>query len=157
MIFSGPKSYYDEHVRKSGSQRILSDPSSLLTDRGAYVNFLEVQLERVSAACLGIQSYDSRFDDMQNLIVSLETRCGNTTKLLSLVQKCVEEVSADNSERNEKLISDLKSSEKSTMSLVQTMSTRISAIEQSLALLSGRSLSDLYIYIYIYTYIYNYP
>lgn len=60
MIFSGPRSYYDEYVRKSGTQRILSDPASLLTDRGAYVNFLEVQLERVSAACLGVQAYDGR-------------------------------------------------------------------------------------------------
>ena len=45
MLFSGPKSYYDEYVRKTGSQRILADPPSLLTDRGAYVNFLEVLVE----------------------------------------------------------------------------------------------------------------
>ena len=90
MILSGPKSYYDDYLRKQGTGRTLADPPSLLTDRGAYVNFLEVQLERVSAACLGVQSYDQRFNDMQGLIVSLEQRCGQTTRLLALSQQCIE-------------------------------------------------------------------
>ena len=83
-------SYYDDYTRKKGSIRTLTDPPSLLTDRGAYVNFLEVQLERVSAACLGVQSYDDRFNDMQGLIVALEQRCASTTKLVGLAQQCTE-------------------------------------------------------------------
>lgn len=90
MILAGPKSYYDDYVRKQGTGRTLTDPPSLLTDRGAYVNFLEIQLERVSAACLGVQSYEQRFNDMQGLIVSLEQRCGQTTRLLALSQQCIE-------------------------------------------------------------------
>jgi hypothetical protein len=39
------ESYYDDYIRKKGASRTLADPPSLLTDRGAYVNFLEVQLE----------------------------------------------------------------------------------------------------------------
>ena len=90
MLQSGSKSYYDDYIRKKGSSRILHDPPSLLTDRGAYVNFLEVQLERVSAACLGVQSYDQRFNDMQSLIVHVEERVAGTTKLLALTQQCSE-------------------------------------------------------------------
>lgn len=90
MLQSGPKSYYDEYLRKKGSNRISSDPPSLLTDRGAYVNFLEVQLERVSSACLGVQAYDERFNDMQALIVAIDNRCNATTKLVSLAQNCAE-------------------------------------------------------------------
>ena len=88
MILSGSSSYYDDYVRKKGTGRIINDPPSLLTDRGAYVNFLEVQLERVSAACLGVQAYDQRFNDMQQLIVTLEQRCGSTTRLVGLAQQC---------------------------------------------------------------------
>ena len=91
MQHSGPRSYYDEYVRRKGTSKItLHDPPSLLTDRGAYVNFLEVQLERVSAACLGVQAYDQRFNDMQNLIVHLEDRIASTTRLLALSQQCSE-------------------------------------------------------------------
>ena len=90
MLQSGQKSYHDDYIRKRGSSRIIHDPPSLLTDRGAYVNFLEVQLERVSAACLGVQSYDQRIYDMQSLIVHLEERIAGTTRLLALSQQCGE-------------------------------------------------------------------
>ena len=137
MIFSGPKSYYDEYVRKSGTQRTLTDPSSLLTDRGAYVNFLEVQLERVSAACLGVQAYDQRFNDMQNLIVALEQRCDTTNKLLGLVQQSVEESNADYVGRYEKLLSTVKANETTSLTAMQAVSDRVASCEQSLASMSG--------------------
>lgn len=34
----------------------------ILTDRGAYLSFLEVQLERVSRACVATQEFDRRID-----------------------------------------------------------------------------------------------
>ena len=46
------KGYYEDYLRKQSTDRALADPPVLLTDRSAYVNFLEVQLERVSAACM---------------------------------------------------------------------------------------------------------
>jgi hypothetical protein len=100
MLNSGPRSYYDEYVRKKGIQKIVQDPTSLLTDRGAYVNFLEVQIERVSAACLTAQAYEDRFNDMQEMIKSLEQRCASNVKLISLAQQCTQEV---RSEANHKL------------------------------------------------------
>lgn len=90
MLPSGPRSYYDEYMRKKGSQRILQDPASLLTDRGAYVNFLEVQLERVSAACLTAQTYEDRFNDVNVMIKALEQRCASNVKLIALAQQCTE-------------------------------------------------------------------
>lgn len=90
MMITGSKSYYDDYVRKQGHLKAANDPSSLQNDRGAYVNFLEVQLERVSAACLGVQSYDQRFNDMQGLLVALEQKCAQTTRLLALSQQCIE-------------------------------------------------------------------
>ena len=90
MLSSGSRSYYDDYSRKRGSSRLIHDPPSLLTDRGAYVNFLEVQLERVSAACLGVQSYDQRFNDIQQIVINLDEKVGTTTRLLSLAQQCTE-------------------------------------------------------------------
>lgn len=90
MLSSGPKSYYDEYVRKKESDRAFAKPPALLTDRNAYINFLEVQLERVSAACFAVQSYENRFNDMQGLIVALDERCNNTTRLISLAQQGTE-------------------------------------------------------------------
>jgi len=45
QTLNSTESYYDDYIRKKGASRTLADPPSLLTDRGAYVNFLEVQLE----------------------------------------------------------------------------------------------------------------
>ena len=92
MYFAGSSAYYDEYVRRGGSKNAtLHDPPSLLTDRGAYVNFLEVQLERVSAACLSVSSYDDRFNDMQRLVVNLEEKIQLNTQMLGLNQRYAEE------------------------------------------------------------------
>ena len=40
------KGYYEDYLRKQSLDRALADPPTLLTDRSAYVNFLEVQLEQ---------------------------------------------------------------------------------------------------------------
>jgi hypothetical protein len=57
---------------------------------GAYVNFLEVQLERVSAACLGVQAHDQRFNDIQDNLINLDEKIGTTTRLVGLAQQCTE-------------------------------------------------------------------
>jgi hypothetical protein len=90
MIISGPKSYYEEYLRRRDTDRTIAKPPALLTDRNAYINFLEVQLERVSASCLAVQAYDERFNDMQGLIVALEQRCSSTMRLVSVAQQCSE-------------------------------------------------------------------
>lgn len=86
-------SYHDDYVRKSAVPlQGGHSPLPLLTDRGAYLNFLEVQLERVSSAVMGIRSYDQYLADVQNLIVSLENRCTSNTNLCAAVQQCMEEI-----------------------------------------------------------------
>ena len=87
MITSGPRSYYDEYARKKDTERAFAKPPALLTDRNAYINFLEVQLERVSSACFAVQSYEERFNDMQGLIVALDERCNSTIKRVAGTQQ----------------------------------------------------------------------
>ena len=95
---TGSKTYYDDYVRKQTSMKSSNSASSLFSDRGAYVNFLEVQLERVSAACLGVQSYDQRLNDMQGTLVALEQKYVQSTRLLALSQQCIEVTTTSTSE-----------------------------------------------------------
>jgi len=137
MLLAGPKTYYDDYMRKQGTGRTLHDPPSLLTDRGAYVNFLEVQLERVSAACLGVNAYDQRFNDMQSLIVSLEQRCAATTRLVGLAQQCTEEVRLETDNKIDSLARDARDDHANVNAMFQAMSSRVSAAEQSIATLAS--------------------
>lgn len=41
-----------------------AEAKKLLTDRAAYIAYLESQLERVSAACLTVQSFDERVESV---------------------------------------------------------------------------------------------
>jgi hypothetical protein len=36
----------------------------MMTDRNAYMSFLEVQLERVSSACLTVQGFSERMEQI---------------------------------------------------------------------------------------------
>jgi hypothetical protein len=132
MILSGSKSYYDNYARKRDINRTLHDPPSLLTDRGAYVNYLEVQLERISSACLGVHGYDQRFCDMQDLIVCLEQRCASTTKLVSLAQQCTEELKKNTENSMEKVVEDTKKENWEMKRMLETMSARIAAVEYNM-------------------------
>ena len=127
-----PKSYYDEYIRKKGiTPGLLSDPPSLLTDRGAYVNFLQTQLERVSSACLSTQAYESRFNDMQALIVALEERCGNTTRLVALAQQCTEELRTETHNGFSNTKYEMKREINELQSAFKDVFTRLATLEQN--------------------------
>lgn len=88
MMFSGSQSYYDQYVHKNGLGKMVLEQSAarkptLLTDRGAYLNYLEVQLERVSSACLTVQAYDERCNDLQGLLLSLDQKIQNLSKVVA--------------------------------------------------------------------------
>ena len=127
------KGYYEDYLRKVNTDRSMPPTSSLLTDRSSYVNFLEVQLERVSAACMNVNSYDQRFNDMQNLIVALEERCANTTKLVSLAQKCTEEVRGEMDSKLDSLIDNIGEENKKLKEALTVVGTRLSDAEITLA------------------------
>jgi len=79
--------YQEQHQRRMTFKGRSENPSALLTDPDAYLAFLETQLERVSAACMSVAQYDHRFNDMQALIVQLESRCSSNNKLIDIAQQ----------------------------------------------------------------------
>ena len=87
--------YTEQHLRKLDARGIPTDPPAILTDRTTYVNFLETQLERVSAACMSVSKYDQRFKDMEALIVRLEGRCTSSAKLATINQETILNVKGD--------------------------------------------------------------
>eukprot|EP01138_Halocafeteria_seosinensis_P008101 gb/GECG01008279.1/.p1 GENE.gb/GECG01008279.1/~~gb/GECG01008279.1/.p1 ORF type:complete len:894 (+),score=181.63 gb/GECG01008279.1/:1-2682(+) len=74
--------------RASNSNDELSQ--KLLTDRGAYMSFLEVQLERVSSAVLTVQGHSDRIDDIDNKVGKVENKTSNLSEALRLQQQYLE-------------------------------------------------------------------
>lgn len=58
----GHRSYREAFTRRRNLAPEVLTRDNLVADRGAYLNFLEVQLERVSAACLAAQDFGARIE-----------------------------------------------------------------------------------------------
>lgn len=81
MSFEDAKgSYFEAHRRKQPGG-MSAQASRLMTDRGAYMSFLEVQLERVSSACLTTQGFDERLHQLSALASSAEERIASLAKV----------------------------------------------------------------------------
>ena len=74
-----------------------ADKQRLLTDRSAYISFLEVQLERVTAAVLTAQGFSQRIDDQQHQVIDAHTKIVNLTKLIQLAQGYSEKIGQETS------------------------------------------------------------
>lgn len=86
-------SYYEEYMRtnallKHGHEK---NAKKLLTDRNAYISFLEVQLERVSAACLTTQSFDKRLSELESVQNVQDQKLGSLSKVFRLSQEYIEQ------------------------------------------------------------------
>ena len=135
MLSSGPRSYYEDYVRKKDTDRAFAKPPALLTDRNAYINFLEVQLERVSSACFSVQAYEQRFNDMQGLIVALDERCSSTARLVTLAQQCTEEVRAEAHQRLEMECKANKNIRSETQKTSMMITEKLGRLEKSICIL----------------------
>lgn len=72
----------------------LPSPDRLLTDRGSYIAYLESQLERVSASCLTVQSFDERLEQAVSAIRCLEDKTLNLARLVGVAQQYAEQQDA---------------------------------------------------------------
>ena len=75
-------------------QDALPSPDRLLTDRGSYIAYLESQLERVSAACLTVTSFDERLEQAVSAIRCLEEKTINLARLVAVTQQFAEQQEA---------------------------------------------------------------
>ncbi|RLN92067.1 hypothetical protein BBJ28_00009764 [Nothophytophthora sp. Chile5] len=89
----GSGSYYDDYMRSNALLKHCGDKSAkkLLTDRNAYISFLEVQLERVSAACLSSQTVERRLAELESAQLASDQKVGSLSKVFRLHQEYVEQ------------------------------------------------------------------
>ncbi|CAM9713650.1 unnamed protein product [Hapterophycus canaliculatus] len=87
----GHRSYFEAFQRKNNVAVDVLRKEKALTDRSAYLNFLEIQLERVSAACLASQDFGNRIDEIAIKAAAGEEKVLSATKLIRLAQTYSEE------------------------------------------------------------------
>jgi hypothetical protein len=123
----------------------MRESERLLTDRSAYISFLEVQLERVSAACLTSQGFGDRIEQVQSSVLSVEDRLANVAKALSLAQnvsheqdKKVEEAMVLQNGRVELI----KQASVDAADLVETIHTKLLALNETLGENDARYVWD---------------
>eukprot|EP00742_Colponemidia_sp_Colp-10_P009356 GILJ01010194.1.p1 GENE.GILJ01010194.1~~GILJ01010194.1.p1 ORF type:complete len:640 (+),score=99.16 GILJ01010194.1:66-1922(+) len=78
--------FYDSYSKKFRLNQTQGERQRLLTDRSAYIAFLEVQLERVTASCLTVQGFSERIEQVQSHVNTVEEKISNMTRLLKLLQ-----------------------------------------------------------------------
>ncbi|KAL0038138.1 hypothetical protein WJX79_004465 [Trebouxia sp. C0005] len=99
MLTSRPNSYQNTHARRQNYDKLQAQlrdaenihPDKLLTDRSTYIGYLESQLERVTNACLTVQSFDQRIETVTSAARLLEEKVLNTGRLLKCSQSYAEE------------------------------------------------------------------
>ncbi|CAN0386662.1 unnamed protein product, partial [Discosporangium mesarthrocarpum] len=96
----GTRSYYEAFTRRRSLTPEILAKEKVLTDRGEYTRFLEVQLERVSAACLASQDFSSRINALDEQAETVDEKMLSLTKLVRLAQTYSEEQGREQSEIN---------------------------------------------------------
>jgi CRISPR type IV-associated protein Csf3 len=72
MERSTPARYAEIHAKRN--EPVPLDSKRLLTDRSAYISFLEVQLERVTTSCLTVQGFAERIEQLQAQVTTADER-----------------------------------------------------------------------------------
>ena len=91
---SSSRSYYKDYIRRrdhSTMKKDVLEQKRGLTDRAAYMSFLEVQLERVSAACMTSEAFSDRIEQIQSQVMTMEKKISNLSSAMQLSQKYSEE------------------------------------------------------------------
>ncbi len=85
----GHRGYFEAFKRRSNLAPDVLQRENILTDRGAYLNFLEVQLEKVSAACLATQDFRGRIDDFDAKTAAVEEKVCTSVSAQEVQVPCI--------------------------------------------------------------------
>jgi hypothetical protein len=81
--------YWDKYSKR-GKTDTVPEAKKQMTDREAYISFLEVQLERVTQAVLVTQGFSDRIEQLQGQVNTVEDKVMNVTRLVKLQQNYAE-------------------------------------------------------------------
>ncbi|KAK9817733.1 hypothetical protein WJX72_001374 [[Myrmecia] bisecta] len=99
MMQSRPRSYRTELAKRQAYDKMMQHmvgaenicPDKLMTDRASYISYLESQLERITSACLTMQSFDERIESATSSARGLEEKVLNVARLIKCTQSYAEE------------------------------------------------------------------
>jgi len=74
---------------------------------------------------MSVQSYDDRFNDIQNLILTIEQRYSSSTKLIALAQQCSEEIRSEAMQKIDSNYQDFKAYRIDSNKLIESQGKQI--------------------------------
>lgn len=80
------KSYLERFNKSKTSKRDVSADAKLSTEKETYVQFLEVQLERISSALVQIDAYNEKLETTNHQVSDMDDKISNMNKLVKLLQ-----------------------------------------------------------------------
>jgi len=97
------KTYVDRFAKSKSVKRDSSSEPKLTTDKEAYTQFLEIQLERISQAILQLDSFNDKIQGICHQVNTNEEKLNNSNKLLKLLQSFADGQEGDNVKVQEKI------------------------------------------------------
>jgi hypothetical protein len=120
--------YWDKYRERHRAESVEKpDVARLMTDKQAYISFLEVQLERVTQSVLTTQGFSDRIESLQGQITSADEKIVNLTRLVKLQQTYAESQEEEISRLKKSLDSSLDG--KQNLTAVLTLERRLQALE----------------------------
>ena len=140
-------SYYEEYMRSKAYVRSGNDETKrLLTDRNAYISYLEIQLERVSAACLNTDAMEKKFNTLSSNVRGIEEKLNNVSRVSKLTHSFADEETSKNTSKITTMETKLGAMDGSTEKMwqdIQYLKERNSKLEDRVKEAEGKVQKDL--------------
>nr|CCA14356.1 conserved hypothetical protein [Albugo laibachii Nc14] len=142
MRVNASGSYFEEYMRSNALQKHKVEGNThsvqkVMTDRNAYLSYLEVQLERVSAACLATQSFEKRLLELEASQNAQDQKLASFSKIIQLNQEYNEQIRTECMESSGALAKSLDTWKEHCSSQLYDQNHRIASMETNLRSLAS--------------------
>eukprot|EP00002_Diphylleia_rotans_P033150 TRINITY_DN7019_c0_g1_i5.p1 TRINITY_DN7019_c0_g1~~TRINITY_DN7019_c0_g1_i5.p1 ORF type:complete len:893 (+),score=224.32 TRINITY_DN7019_c0_g1_i5:59-2737(+) len=136
---SGPSSYLSDYARQRGGKPTQQSPHVLdrmryMTDRDAYISYLELQLERMSTSSSLVSTLNEKISQMQQHMKQVDDKLAHFTKLHKVSSELVESQDQQFSQIQTMMASQIKEA----MSLATKSYTESTSLSERVMLMDER-------------------
>lgn len=122
--------YWEKYKEKNRSEsNEKSQLNKVMTDKQAYISYLELQLEKVTESILLTQTISERLDLFQSQISATDEKLASLTKLVKLQQTYAEKQDEDLNTVKTCLESGIESKQSQNLAALQALERRVKVIE----------------------------
>ena len=118
--------YKEKNRTESGEK---SQLNKMMTDKQAYISYLELQLEKVTESILLSQTFSERLDLFQSQLSVTDEKLGSLTKLVKLQQTYADKQDEDFNTAKSFLETNFESKVGQNLAALQTLERRVKVIE----------------------------